>query len=160
MIQATTLAEWTEAMRLRAHPRSNFTYADAEGNIFFLWNAAMPRFPHPYDEARAVPVTSRDQLWTALHELDELPQLLNPVGGYLRNENDGPWLTNLRVPLSQDDYPEYFEAHEFSLRSQHSEQLVGGDERLSLEDVIRRKHSYRMLLADRVVPPRISWTAG
>ena len=150
MIQATTLAEWTEAMRLRAHPRSNFTYADAEGNIFFLWNAAIPRFPHPYDDALAVPVTRRDQVWTELHELDDLPRLLNPVGGYLRNENDGPWLTNLRAPLDPDDYPDYFEAHEFSLRSQHAEQLVGGDERLSLEGVMLRKHSYRMLLADRV----------
>ncbi len=150
MMQATTLAEWTEAMRLRAHPRSNLTYADAEGNIFFLWNAAIPRFPHPYDDALAVPVTRRDQVWTELHELDDLPQLLNPVGGYLRNENDGPWLTNLRAPLDPDDYPDYFEAHEFSLRSQHAEQLIGGDERLSLEDVMLRKHSYRMLLADRV----------
>ena len=150
MIQATTLEEWTEAMRLRAHPRSNFTYADADGNIFFLWNAAIPRFPHPYDDARAVPVTRRDQVWTTLHELDDLPQLLNPASGYVRNENDGPWLTNLGTPLDPADYPAYFEAHEFSLRSQHSEQLVGGDERLSLEDVVRRKHSYRMLLADRV----------
>ena len=87
MIQATTLEAWTEAMRLRAYPRSNFTYADAAGNIFYLWNAAIPRFPHPYDETRAVPVTHRDQLWAELHELDDLPQLLNPVGGYLRNEN-------------------------------------------------------------------------
>ena len=160
MIQATTLEEWTEAMRLRAHPRSNFTYADAEGNIFFLWNAAIPRFPHQYDDARAVPVTHRAQVWTALHELDDLPQLLNPVGGYVRNENDGPWLTNLRAPLDPADYPDYFEAHEFSLRSQHAQQLVGGDERLSLEDVVRRKHSYRMLLADRVKDDLVTVTRG
>ena len=160
MIQATTLEEWTEAMRLRAHPRSNFTYADGEGNIFFLWNAAIPRFPHPYDEARAVPVSRRDQIWTALHELDDLPQLLNPAGGYVRNENDGPWLTNLRAPLNPDDYPEYFEGHEFRLRSQHAEQLVGADERLSLEDVMRRKHSYRMLLADRVKDDLVAATRG
>ena len=160
MIQATTLEEWTEAMRLRAHPRSNFTYADAEGNIFFLWNAAVPRFPHPYDAARAVPVTRRDETWTALHELEELPQLLNPVGGYLRNENDGPWLTNLGAPLDPADYPDYFEEHEFSLRSQHSQQLVGGGERLSLEEVLRRKHSYRMLLADRVKDDLLTATRG
>ena len=85
MMQATSLEEWTDAMRLRAHPRSNFIYADTAGNIYYLWNAAIPRFPHPYDAARAVPVTRRDQMWTALHELDDLPQVLNPVGGYLHN---------------------------------------------------------------------------
>ena len=150
MMQATTLDEWTDAMRLRAFPRSNFTYADAEGNVFYLWNAAMPVFPHPYDDTRAVPVTRRDQIWSAVHALDELPQVLNPPGGYVRNENDGPWLTNLRAPLDPADYPAYFEAQGFRLRSQHAALLVGTDERLSLEEVVRRKHSYRMLLADRV----------
>ena len=150
MMQATTLDEWKAAMQLRAHPRSNFTYADADGNVFYIWNAAMPVFPHPYDDQRAVPVTRRDQIWTALHELDELPQVLNPPGGYVRDENDGPWLANLRAPLDPADYPAYFEEQEFSLRSQHSALLVGTDERLSLEEVVRRKHSYRMLLADRV----------
>ena len=80
MMQATTFDEWKDAMRLRAHPRSNFTYADAEGNIFYIWNAAIPVFPHPYDNERAVPVTRRDEIWSALHELDELPQVLNPPG--------------------------------------------------------------------------------
>ena len=112
-------------MRLRAFPRSNFTYADAEGNVFYLWNAAMPVFPHPYDDQRAVPVTRRDQIWSAVHALDELPQVLNPPGGYVRNENDGPWLTNLRAPLAPADYPAYFEAQGFRLRSQHSALLVG-----------------------------------
>ena len=150
MMQATTLDEWTDAMRLRAYPRSNFTYADGDGNVFYLWNAAMPVFPHPYDDTRAVPVTRRDQIWSAMHELDELPQVLNPPGGYVRNENDGPWLTNLRAPLDPADYPAHFEAQRFRLRSQHSALLVGTDEQLSLEEVVRRKHSYRMLLADRV----------
>jgi acyl-homoserine-lactone acylase len=150
MMQATTLDQWKAAMQMRAHPRSNFTYADAEGNVFYIWNAAMPVFPHPYDDQRAVAVTRRDQMWTRLHDLAELPQLLNPPGGYVRNENNGPWLTNLNAPLDPADYPDYFQGHEFSLRSQHSALLVGTDERLSLEEVIRRKHSDRMLLADRV----------
>jgi acyl-homoserine-lactone acylase len=150
MMQATTLDEWIDAMRLRAHPRSNFTYADVEGNVFYLWNAAMPVFPHPYDDQRAVPVTRRDQIWSRVHPIEDLPQVLNPPGGYVRNENDGPWFTNLQAPLDPVDYPAYFEEQGLSLRSQHSALLVGTDEQLSLEEVVRRKHSYRMLLADRV----------
>ena len=150
MIQAQSLDEWMAAMEMRAHPRSNFTYADAAGNVLYLWNAAMPVFPHPYDDERAVPATGQSDMWQALHPISELPQVLNPPGGYVRNENDGPWLTNLAAPLDPADFPAYFEAHEFSLRSQHSALLVGGGERLSLEDVIARKHSYRMLLAERV----------
>src|SRR5262249_45352804 len=46
-------------------------------------------------------------------------------------------------------YPN-FEKPELSLRGQLAIQLIGGDEKLSLDDVVRLKHSYRMLLADRV----------
>jgi acyl-homoserine-lactone acylase len=150
LIQATNLEEWTDAMRLRAHPGSNFTYADAEGNIFYIWNGAVPVRPHPAGEDRPVAVTRSSQIWTQLHELEDLPQLLNPPGGYLRDENNGPWLTNLNQRLDPALYPDYFEGNQFSLRSQHSVLLVGNDRRLSLEDVVELKHSYRMLLADRV----------
>lgn len=46
--------------------------------------------------------------------------------------------------------PIHFEPPELSLRSQLAIQLIGGDDKFSLEDVVRLKHSYRMLTADRV----------
>ena len=151
MMQARSLEEWKDAMRLRSHPGSNFVYADAAGNILYLWNAAIPVRPHPAGGGNPVSAGRTSEIWTDLHHLDDLPQLLNPQGGYVRNENDSPWLTTLRQPLVAADFPEYFEPDgPLSLRSQHSALLIDNDERLSLEDVIRLKHSDRMLLADRV----------
>jgi len=150
MIQATSIEEWRDAMRMRAHPGSNFTYADAEGNIFYIWYGAIPDRPHSAGGDEAVPVSRMAEIWTDLHSLESLPQLLNPVGGYVRDENEGPWLANLNVGLAPEKYPDYFQENEFGLRSQHSTLLIGDTDRLSLEDVVRLKHSYRMLLADRV----------
>ena len=42
------------------------------------------------------------------------------------------------------------------LRSQLAIQLIGGTQKFSLEDVVRVKHNYRMLLADRVKPDLIA----
>jgi acyl-homoserine-lactone acylase len=138
-------------MRLRAHPGSNLIYADTAGNILYLWNAAVPVRPHPAGAGNAVPAARTEEVWTDLHDVDVLPQLLNPQGGYVRNENDPPWLTNLRQPLLPADFPPYFEPDgPLSLRSQHSLLLIDNDLRFSLEDVVRLKHSDRMLLADRV----------
>ena len=39
------LSEWLEVMRTRAHPSSNFTYADADGNIVLYYNARIPALP-------------------------------------------------------------------------------------------------------------------
>ena len=56
MMRATSLAEWKAAMAMHARPTSNFTYADAVGNIFFVWNAALLC-------SRTRPVVTRRRLW-------------------------------------------------------------------------------------------------
>jgi acyl-homoserine-lactone acylase len=79
-----------------------------------------------------------------------LPQTLNPKGGYVHNENDAPYYANLRAILDTAKYPPHFERPDFALRSQHAIQLIDNRTKFTLEDVVRIKHSMRMLLADRV----------
>jgi acyl-homoserine-lactone acylase len=150
MMQASTLDEWMAAMAIRAKPSSNFTYADADGNILLLWNASTPLLPHPPSGDTAVVATSSAEVWTALYPFEQLPLILNPRGGYVQNANDPPYYTNLRDPLDPDRYPENFEKPILRFRSQNSLELVDNDRRLSLEDVMALKHSMKMILADRV----------
>ena len=151
MMRATSLRQWKEAMRMRSRVNSSFTYADRAGNIFYLWNATIPSLPQPSGgDTAAVPARSMRDVWTSYVPLDSLPQLLNPPGGYIHNENDPPYYTNMRQPLDPSRYPAYFPAPRLGLRSQLAIELVDTDRRLSLEDVVALKHSYRMLLADRV----------
>ncbi len=150
MMQAQNLEEWKEAMRIQAKVSSNFTYADADGNIFYVWNATIPVLPHEPSDGAPVFAAGSDDVWSEVFPWDDLPQLLNPKGGYLQNANDPPYFTNLNEPLPREDYPSNFPDPRVRLRSQHSLQLVHTDEVLSLEDVVELKHSLRMLLADRV----------
>jgi acyl-homoserine-lactone acylase len=151
MMQAKTLDEWKDAMRMRARLNSSFTYADRAGNIFYLWNASIPSLPHPSgSDSLAIPVKNTADAWTHYVPLDSLPQLLNPKGGYIHNENDAPYFTNMRQPLDPAKYPPYFPAPKLGLRSQLAIDLIDNDRKMSLEDVVKLKHSYRMLLADRV----------
>ncbi|MBA3351823.1 MAG: penicillin acylase family protein, partial [Blastocatellia bacterium] len=96
------------------------------------------------------PVKKTSDMWTKYVPFESLPQVLNPPGGYIHNENSTHHYTNVRGPVdTKNAYPN-FEAPALSLRSQLAIQLIGGDEKYSLEDVVRLKHNYRMLLADRV----------
>jgi len=151
MMRARNLEEWKSAMRIRAQPSSNFTYADREGNIFYLWNAAIPDLPRPSGEDKSAVAASRsDEVWTQLVEFDELPQLLNPQGGYLHNENDSFHYTNLYLEFDPSDFPANFPEPRLGLRSQHALELIHNDRKLTLEEVVDLKHSMRMLLADRI----------
>jgi acyl-homoserine-lactone acylase len=153
MMRATSLAQWKDDMRMRARATSNFTYADRAGNIYYLWNAALPLLPHaPGGDTTAIPAHQMRDVWTRFVPFDSLPQVLNPRGGYVQNENDSPHFANVRGAIDTTSAYANFEPPHLSLRGQLAIDLVGGDNKVSLEDVIRLKHSYRMLLADRVKP--------
>ncbi len=151
MMQARNLAEWRAAMRMRAHVEQNLTYADRDGNIFYVWNASVPRLPRPsgHDTA-AVPAATSGDVWTELWPFDSLPQLRNPRGGYLQNSNDPFHFTNLNAVMDSARWPDNFSRPRLRLRSQLGLRLVTSQRRVSLEDVVRLKHDMHMLLAERV----------
>jgi acyl-homoserine-lactone acylase len=149
MMKAQSLDEWKDAMRIGARTTSNFTYADRAGNIFYVWVSGAPVLPHAPGGDTAIVATSRAHVWTRRAPFDSLPQLLNPPGGYVRNENDSPHFTNLNAVMPHAfSFP--VEQPQLRLRSQHGLELLHNDRRFSLEDVVETKHSMRMLLADRV----------
>lgn len=151
MMKATTLDEWKKALSMRARVRSNFTYADKAGNIFYVWNASVPVLPKAPEKNETViyAENSRD-IWQEISDWDALPQLHNPEGGYLHNENDPFHFTNLNEVFDENDFPENYPKAKLRLRSQLALELIGGSDKMSLEEILHRKHNMRVLLADRV----------
>lgn len=161
MMRATSLEEWKQAMRIRARLNSNFTYADADGNILYVWNAAVPALPHPTGaDTMAIPARTTADIWTRYVPFDSLPQVLNPPGGYVRNENDAPYHTNMHQILDRSRFPDNFPEPSLRLRSQLSLQLIDNSNKYSLEEIVDLKNSYRMLLADRVKDDLIAAARG
>jgi acyl-homoserine-lactone acylase len=150
LMRSTSLRQWMDVMRMRALVSQNYTYADRAGNILTLWNASLPLLPHPMGENRAVPARSLRDIWTQLIPFEALPLTRNPNGGYVHNENDSPHFANARPPVRLTNAYENIEPPSLRLRSQRAIQLIDNNRRLSLEEVVRLKHDYRMLLADRV----------
>jgi len=152
MMMTRSLDEWLGVMRMRAHPTSNFTYADRAGNIVHYYNARLPLLPHrATGDTAAVAATSAD-IWSELVPWESLPLYVNPPGGYVQQANDPPDYTNLNVPLDRDTVPPNLPERRLRLRSQLSLELAAGaGDGLTLDDVIALKHSPRVLMAERVV---------
>ncbi|MGV3684617.1 MAG: penicillin acylase family protein [Daejeonella sp.] len=151
MMKARNFKEYKDAMRIQAKTSSNFTYADADGNIHYVWNAMTPDLPHASGgDTAAIAVTRSDQLWKKIIPFDSLPQLLNPKGGYVHNENDPFHYTNLNEVIPASKFPPHFSQPMLRLRSQHALDMIANKKKFSLEDVVRLKYSQRMLLAERV----------
>jgi acyl-homoserine-lactone acylase len=150
LAKARNLDEWLAALRRNFVPTSNFTYADADNNVLYVWNGRVPVRKDGVDYRLDVEASSSADLWGRVHDVDDYPRVLNPPGGYIQNANNPPRFVSARDMIDMGRYPEYFERGALALRPQLALDLLESQPRFSVEDVIRLKHSTRLLLAERV----------
>ncbi|MBA2257942.1 MAG: penicillin acylase family protein [Acidobacteria bacterium] len=148
--KARTLDQWLAALRMNFVPTSNFTYADVDGNILYVWNGRVPVRKEGGDYRLDVDATTSADLWSRLHAVEDYPRLLNPPGGYVQNANNPPRFVSARDPIDMTGYPSYFERGPLALRPQLALDMLESKQRFTVDDVIALKHSPRMLLAERV----------
>ena len=91
MMLAQNLKEWKAAMALRARPTSNFTYADDRGNILLHLERQHSRSAARFRwRQHAIAAHRSNDVWSTILPFESLPQVLNPKGGYVHNENNAP----------------------------------------------------------------------
>ncbi|HEY7912208.1 MAG TPA: penicillin acylase family protein, partial [Blastocatellia bacterium] len=109
MSKARSLEEFTSILKKNQIPMFNIAYADAGGNIMYLWNGTVPRRAEGIDYRAEVPGETGRYVWKDLLGFDHLPKLINPAGGYVQNCNDPPWWTSLQAVIDRRKYPSYIE---------------------------------------------------
>jgi acyl-homoserine-lactone acylase len=151
--QVRSLAEFRRSLARGLIVTSNYTYADADGNILYVWNARLPRRPDAaIDYELDVPGDTDRLFWDGIHPWTELPWLLNPVAGYIQNANNPPWWTSLGDPLDPAWYTSSIEGGQLSLRAQAVLDALEATPTFSPEAVRELKFTTRLRLADRLLP--------
>lgn len=153
LMYADSLDDFRSRLARRLTVTSNYTYADVDGNILYVWNARLPRRRDATaDYTLDVPGDTGRLFWRGVHRLRDLPSLLNPSGGYVQSANNPPWWTSLRDPIDSVRYPSYIERGDLSLRAQALLAAVDGAPAVSPDDVLQMKFSSRMRAADLLLP--------
>jgi penicillin amidase len=149
MMRAPTLKQWRAAASLLNVPYMNTMYADADGNILYIYNHAIPRRSLEYDWSRPVDGTDPGTEWQGYHALDELPQFLNPASGYLQNTNSTPFMATDGIDVGPNDFPKYMVGTETdNRRAQNSRRVLSELHDLTLEDFARAVLDTRLIAAD------------
>jgi acyl-homoserine-lactone acylase len=164
MGEARTLAEFQTALRMMSVPMWHANYADDQGHIMFVFDGLVPRRRvHDFQYwSRVVPGDSSETLWTDYLSFDELPKSIDPEGGWHQNANEPPWLMTL-PQLDRTKYPAYVAPTGEALptmRTLRSLRMITEDARISYEQLLAKKHSTRMELADRILPDLLKAAAG
>lgn len=153
MQTAHNFAEYRRAVARLQVPTFNIVYADRDGHIFYLFNGLAPKRKSGdlRTWAGVVPGNTSATMWEGYHAFEELPQVLDPPGGYVHNTNDPPWNAAWPATLDPEKYPPYFAARNSSFRAERSLRMLSEMKKVTLEDFIAQKHSTRSELADRVL---------
>jgi acyl-homoserine-lactone acylase len=93
MVRARNFQEFRAALATLDQRMFNLVYADREGNILYLYNGIVPRRDPKLDWSKAVDGSRPESDWKGMLSLGELPQVLNPISGYVQNCNQSPWTT-------------------------------------------------------------------
>jgi acyl-homoserine-lactone acylase len=141
MNKATDFKEWQDAMRLLQLPMFNAAYADKEGNIYYLYNGAIPIRDPNYDWTGYLPGDTSKTLWTEYLPFDDLPQVLNPPSGFVQNANGTPFRTTLGAgnPDPSHYSPTLGIDTDISSRSLRMLELFGSDDSITPEEFVQYK---------------------
>jgi penicillin amidase/acyl-homoserine-lactone acylase len=144
MNRAGNFEEWQAALRLKGLPMFNVDYADREGNIYYLYNGRLPIRAEGYDWSGFVPGNTSETLWTEYLPLEQLPQVLNPISGFVQNCNSTPFQTTTgpENPRPQDFSPTLGIETSMTNRALRALELFSADESISEEEF--RTYKYDM----------------
>jgi acyl-homoserine-lactone acylase len=90
---ARNVDEWKAAMALQALPSINYIYADAAGNIGYVYNGLYAdRRVTNVDWSGVLPGDRSDLIWRGYLPFDRTPQIWNPKSGVVFNANNTPFM--------------------------------------------------------------------
>jgi len=91
MGKAKNFSEFYDAFKMKQIPGFNVGYADKYDTIFYMSNGILPKRAEGYNWKGIVPGDTMETLWTEYHEIEDLPQVLQPKSGFIYNANHSPF---------------------------------------------------------------------
>ena len=159
MITSHTLAEYQAQLRRLEVPMYNILYADRDGHIQYLFNALVPTrtgtwetWQHPVDGSTSATLPGPYLTY------DQLPKQIDPPSGHIQNSNEPPWDAAWPTMLDPKNYPPYISSSFPLFRSDRALRMLTDTPKFTFNDLLQKKLSTRMEMADRLLPDLLAAT--
>ncbi|HVI04901.1 MAG TPA: penicillin acylase family protein, partial [Sphingomicrobium sp.] len=117
----------------KANSSNNTIFADDKGEIAYLHPQFVPRRDDRFDYGKPVDGSDPAADWHGLHELSELPSVLNPPNGWVQNTNAWPYRAAGASSANAVQFPKYMDTYGENFRGLHAQQMLTGSSGWTLE---------------------------
>ncbi|MGD1095063.1 MAG: penicillin acylase family protein [Bryobacteraceae bacterium] len=151
---AHNFEQFQDAVRMQQLPLFNTAYADRDGHIMYLYNAAVPVRPQGDYQfwGGVVPGDRSDLIWSysKIVPYDQLPKVIDPPTGWVQNSNDAPWTSAYPMILDSSKFPPYLAPPTgITTRAQRGIRTLSPPKEMTFEDVKAGKLSTHVETADQ-----------
>jgi len=152
MTRARRVSELEAAMRPLNMLFGNVMAADAEGNTFYLYNAAVPVRDPRFDYSGVIDGSNPATEWRGYHALEDLPQLTNPATGWMQNCNTTPFLLTSSGNPDSSKFPRYMVMESDNWRGLVSRRILQSTPRFTWDAWVRAAFDTYVIAADSLLP--------
>ena len=142
MGKAKNFSEFYNIYKMKQIPGFNVGYTDKYYTIFYMSNAILPKRAEGYNWKGIVPGDTMKTLWTEYHNIESLPQVIQPKSGFIYNANHSPFKsTSAEENPKEEDYSERlgYETYDNN-RSTRLIELIESYDRVTYDDFKRIKY--------------------
>ena len=142
MNKAKNFEDFKTALKIMGIPRFNIVYADKEDNIFYMSNGLIPLRDTNFNWKLTLPGNTSKTKTNGYYSFKDLPQLENPISGYIFNTNNSPFnCTEKAYNLKEENFPKSLGYKEkFNNRSLRFEKLIDSYVKINYEDFLTIKY--------------------
>ena len=150
MARAEGLPQFRSAVSRLQIPAINVMYGDADGTTYYVFAARSPLRSDKFDWRSPVPGWTKESEWRGTLPFSQLPQVVNPVPGFMQNCNVPPDALTSDHLLDRSNYPVSLGWGHMTDRGRRTRTWLASQDVVSVDDLVTFSRDSYLIVAEEL----------